>query len=52
VITRRQNGTTVYALINRAADVEDHVFASIDDRTVTYLRGRIVYFARREHAAA
>lgn len=52
VITRRQNGTTVYALINRAADTEDHVFAGIDERTVGYLRGRIVHFARRERAAA
>ena len=52
VITRCQNGTTVYALINRAADSEDHVFAGIDERTVTYLRGRIVHFARREQAAA
>jgi hypothetical protein len=52
VITRRQNGTTVYALINRAVEAEDHVFAGIDDRTVSYLRGRIVHFARRERVAA
>jgi Putative amidoligase enzyme/Protein of unknown function (DUF3489) len=46
VITRRQNGTTVYALINRTVDADDHVFAGIDERTVSYLRGRIVHFAR------
>jgi hypothetical protein len=52
VITRRQNGTTVYALINRTVDADDHVFAGIDERTVSYLRGRIDNFARRERAAA
>ena len=52
VISRRQNGTTVYALINRAAEAEDHVFAGIDERTVSYLRGRIVHFFRRERTAA
>jgi hypothetical protein len=52
VITRRQNGTTIYALINRTADIEDHVFAGIDSHTVNYLRNRIVHFARREQAAA
>ena len=52
VVSRRQNGTTVYALINRAVDAEDHVFAGVDEATVGYLRGRIVHFARREQVAA
>jgi hypothetical protein len=52
VISRRRNGTTIYALINRAVDAEDHVFAGVDERTAAYLRARTVHFARREQAAA
>lgn len=40
VVSRRENGTTVYAIINRAVDAGDHVMAGIDIETATYLRRR------------
>jgi hypothetical protein len=52
VVSRRENGTTVYAIINRAADTADHVMAGIDDETASYLRRRAATFARRERRAA
>ena len=52
VVSRRENGTTVYAIINRAVDTADHVMAGIDDETASYLRRRAAYFARRERRAA
>jgi len=51
VVSRRENGTTVYAIINRAVDNADHVMAGIDNETATYLRRRAQYFARRARAA-
>lgn len=47
VVTRRENGATVYAIINRAAETADHVMAGIDDATARYLRRRAAHFARR-----
>jgi hypothetical protein len=51
VVSRRENGTTVYAIINRAVDTADHVMAGIDAETATYLRRRAQHFARRASAA-
>jgi hypothetical protein len=52
VVSRRENGTTVYAIINRAVDAADHVMAGIDDNTAAYLRRRAAHFARRARRAA
>jgi len=50
VVSRRENGTTIYAIINRAVDAADHVMAGIDDETATFLRRRAAAFARRAAA--
>ncbi|MFZ1413264.1 MAG: hypothetical protein WAS73_01610, partial [Defluviicoccus sp.] len=52
VVSRRENGTTIYAIINRAVDTADHVMAGIDDETAEFLRRRAAQFARRERRAA
>ena len=52
MVSRRENGTTVYAILNRAVDTADHVMAGIDDETASYLRRRAQHFARRERRAA
>ena len=51
VVSRRENGTTVYAIINRAVDAADHVMAGIDAETAGYLRRRAAYFAGRDPRA-
>lgn len=52
VVSRRGNGTTVYAIIDRAVDTADHVMAGIDNETASYLRRRAATFARRARRAA
>ncbi|MDG4603636.1 MAG: amidoligase family protein [Defluviicoccus sp.] len=52
VVSRRENGTTIYAIINRAVDAADDVMAGIDDETAEFLRRRAAHFARRERRAA
>jgi hypothetical protein len=51
VVSRRENGTTIYAIINRAVDTADHVMAGIDDETAAFLRRRAAQFARRDPRA-
>jgi len=52
VVSQRENGTTIYAIINRAVDAADDVMAGIDDDTAAFLRRRAANFARRERRAA